>query len=450
VRHRPRAGDLGAIHLKAPLAAVALGEAEVVKDRGEVTDLLVNLNTGTSGRKRTKDIGTVDMAEEKVGAHLAGEFVGVASECAVWDSDSCDRLHAASLPVHGTLYQMTDRRCSSISSQPRHRVVALVLPGVLTFDLGCAIQVFARAPGMVNVPGYYDLRTCGPMRTIRTGDGFSLLLGGGLEGLRHAETVIVPGYGTWEQSPAPRVLEALRAAADGGARMMSICVGAFALAHAGVLDGHRATTHWMATAELAARFPRVQVVPDVLYVDDGEVLTSAGIAAGLDLGLHIVRRDHGAEAAAQLARFNVVAPHRAGGQAQYVARPIPVGEDRGLSSTRAWALEHLEQPLSVTDLAAHACCSERTLTRRFHDETGLSPKQWLRQVRLERARELLETTALPIENVSAQAGFPSAAALRARFAGDLDTTPTAYRRAFRGRPTDRPPRDVAGAATSRS
>ncbi|HUE68575.1 MAG TPA: helix-turn-helix domain-containing protein [Candidatus Acidoferrum sp.] len=332
---------------------------------------------------------------------------------------------------------MSDRRCSSVSGQSRHRVVALALPGVLTFDLGCAVQVFARAPGMAGVPGHYEFSICGPSGTIPTADGFTVTLDAGLERLADAETVIVPGYGGWEVPPASPVLEALSATAAGGARMMSICVGAFALAHAGILDGHRATTHWMAAADLAARFPRVEVVPDVLYVDDGDVLTSAGIAAGLDLCLHVVRRDRGAEAAAELARFNVVAPHRDGGQAQFAPRPVPSAAGGGLAATRAWALEHLDRPLTLADLAAHARCSERTLTRRFRDETGLSPKHWLRQLRLERARELLETTALPIEHVAAQAGFPGAAALRARFAGDLDTTPTAYRRTFRGRATAR-------------
>jgi transcriptional regulator GlxA family with amidase domain len=188
----------------------------------------------------------------------------------------------------------------------------------------------------------------------------------------------------------------------------------------------------MAASLLASQFPTVRVIPDVLYVDEGDVLTSAGLAAGLDLGLHVVRRDHGASVAAELARFNVVAPHRDGGQAQYAPRPIATAPEVGLGPTRAWALAHLDEGLTLADLAGHACRSERTLIRRFREETGLSPKRWLRQMRVERARELLETTTLPIEHVAAQAGFPTAAALRARFAEDLHTTPTAYRRAFAG------------------
>lgn len=328
---------------------------------------------------------------------------------------------------------MSDSRCSSISRQSRHCVVALVLPGVLSFDLGCAVQVFGRAPGLVPEAGFYDFATCGLRRRTPTIDGFELTLEAGLERLADADTVIVPGYATWNLPPTAAALEALQAAAARGARLMSICIGAFALAHAGLLDGRRATTHWMVAAQLAEQFPRIEVVPDVLYVDDGEVLTSAGLAAGLDLGLHVVRRDFGAEAAAELARFNVIAPHRDGGQAQFAPRPIPVAPDRGFAATRAWALAHLDRPLTLADLAAHACCSERTLIRRFREETGVSPKHWLLQMRVERARELLEVTEIPIEQVAAQAGFPNAAALRARFADDLHTTPTAYRRTFRGR-----------------
>jgi AraC family transcriptional regulator, transcriptional activator FtrA len=328
---------------------------------------------------------------------------------------------------------------SQYSSISRQRVAALVLPGVVTFDLGCAIQVFARAPG-TSGPGYYDLVTCGPSRRMPTSDGFDLAIDHGLDALTDADTVIVLGYATWAQPPPAVATRALAAAADRGARMMSFCVGAFALAHAGILDGRRATTHWMGAGLLAEQFPRVEVVADVLYVDEGKVLTSAGLAAGLDLGLHVVRADHGAEAAAELARFNVVAPHRDGGQAQFTLRPISAAPDTGLSATRVWAIENLGHPITLANLAAHACCSERTLVRRFREETGVSPKRWLLQMRLERARELLELTEIPVEQVAAQSGFPSAGALRAHFAEDLRTTPTAYRRIYRGRPATVPTR----------
>jgi transcriptional regulator GlxA family with amidase domain len=336
--------------------------------------------------------------------------------------------------------QMALGQCSSISRQlyrlpvMRHHVVALALPGVVTFDLGCAIQVFAHAPNAAGGPGLYDFTVCGPGgRRARTSDGFSLVLDRGLDALAEADTVVVPGYVPWSEPPPRAAVRALAAAGSRGARVMSICIGAFALGHAALLDGRRATTHWAAAPLLAEQFPQTEVVPDVLYVDEGRVLTSAGLAAGLDLALHVVRSDHGAAAAAEIARWNVVAPHRDGGQAQFAARPIAIAPDAGLGATRTWALARLDQPLDLAALAAHASCSERTLTRRFRAETGSSPKQWLLRMRVQRARELLESTALPVEQVAAQAGFPSAATLRARFAAELQTTPSAYRRTFRGR-----------------
>lgn len=301
-----------------------------------------------------------------------------------------------------------------------------------TFDLACAVQVFSRAPELCSRPGLYDYVSCAVEPVVASSDGFSLTLDRGLDEVACADTVIVPGYAGFEEQPPAAAMSALVAAAERGARVMSICVGAFALAHAGLLDGRRATTHWIAAGRLAEAFPRIAVVSDVLYVDEGEILTSAGIAAGLDLCLHVVRCDHGAEVAAELARFMVVAPHREGGQAQFIPRPVADLPDTGLAATRVWALENLDCPLGVAELAAHACCSERTLARRFHAETGVSPKRWVSRMRLERARELLESTPLPVEDVASRVGFPSAAALRARFSEELHTTPTGYRRAFRG------------------
>jgi transcriptional regulator GlxA family with amidase domain len=313
----------------------------------------------------------------------------------------------------------------------RHRVVALALHQVVTFDLACAIQVFAHAPTPAGGPGHYKLRVCGagPGR-VRTGDGFWLDLDHGLDVLAEADTVVVPGYLSYATPPPPEVLSALSAAADRGARVMSICIGAFALAHAGLLKGRQATTHWAVAAVLAEQFPDTRVMPDVLYVDEGHILTSAGLAAGLDLCLHVVRRDHGVQVAAELARWNVVAPHRDGGQAQFVNAPVPVAPGTGLGETCAWAVRHLDQPIGLTELAAHAHLSERSLLRRFRAETGCSPKQWLLRARLHRARELLETTKLSIESIATHSGFPSAAALRAHFTTQLHTTPTAYRRSF--------------------
>ena len=231
--------------------------------------------------------------------------------------------------------------------------------------------------------------------------------------------------------PAPSTLRALRRAAGRGARIASVCTGAFALAYAGLLDGCTATTHWQEAAALAARFPAVRVDPDVLYVDAGSVLTSAGVAAGIDLCLHMVRADHGAEAASEIARGMVIAPHRGGGQAQFLQRPIPQSGP-GLAATCAWALDRLDEPLSVDDMARQAGVAPRTLARHFNEQLGASPLGWLGAHRVLHARRLLEQTDLPIEVVARRCGLGTATNLRKRFARDTATTPSAYRASFRG------------------
>ena len=247
--------------------------------------------------------------------------------------------------------------------------------------------------------------------------------------------MLVPGLRPAQWPPPAAALDALRAAHARGARVASICTGAFVLAHAGLLDGRRATTHWAHAERLAERYPAVTVDPGVLYVDEGDVLTSAGVAAGIDLCLHLVRRDHGAEVANAVARRIVVAPHRDGGQAQFVEAPVPVADGaRARSRTRAWALERLREPLTVAAMARHAACSERTFARRFRAETGTTPLQWLLGQRVLHARRLLEATDLPVEHVADAAGFGTAASLRAHFRRATATTPLAYRRTFRGSP----------------
>lgn len=316
-----------------------------------------------------------------------------------------------------------------------HTVVVVVLPGVITFDLGCVLQIFGPTPAPEQGKTDYELVLCGPSRRTRTGDGFTLSLEHDLTAVLRGDTVLVVGCVHALAGPPPRpVLAALCAAAAGGARIGSVCVGAFALGHAGLLDGRRCTTHWAAAEALADQFPRATVLADALYVTDGPVITSAGAAAGLDLGLYLVRNDYGAEAAAELARWNVVAPHRDGAQGQFIRRPLSNEPGGGTAGVREWALGHLAQPLSVPALAAQARCSERTLARRFLAETGTTPMQWLNSARLLRARELLETTDLSVEHVAMEAGFPSTGALRSRFALALSTTPTAYRRTFTRRP----------------
>jgi transcriptional regulator GlxA family with amidase domain len=311
-----------------------------------------------------------------------------------------------------------------------HSIAALVLPGVVTFDLGCVLQIFGGHPG--GDPAHYDLTVCAPRRgRVQAADGFAIHVDHGLSELVLADTVLVVGYaGFLDERPSAAVLDALRQVAERGGRVGSVCVGTFALGHAGLLDGRRCTTHWVAADALAAQFPKADVAPNALYIEDGPILTSAGAAAGLDLGLHIVRSDYGAEIAARSARWGVIAPHRDGGQAQFIRRPVSSDPGTSTAAVREWALACLDRPLTVADLAVRACCGERTLSRRFIAETGQTPKQWLITARLQRARELLETSDLPVERVAADSGFPSAGALRDCFATALSTTPTAYRRTF--------------------
>jgi transcriptional regulator GlxA family with amidase domain len=309
-----------------------------------------------------------------------------------------------------------------------HRIVALALPNVVAFDLSVPAQVFGRYEGP------YLFEACAPRAgRVPTTTGFGVHVDRGLEALREADTVIVPGFDppSWELPGA--VLEALRAAHARGARVGSICTGAFALAAAGLLDGRRATTHWAYAERLARMYPKVEVDAGVLYVDEGDVVTSAGVAAGIDLCLHLVRRDVGAEAANTIARQIVVAPHRDGGQAQFVDAPLLATDERGLAATRAWALHRLREPLTVAAMADHAGCSERTFARRFRAETGTTPLQWLLRERVLHARRLLEATDMPVEDIACEAGFGTAASLRTHFRRSTATSPLAYRRTFRGR-----------------
>jgi transcriptional regulator GlxA family with amidase domain len=318
------------------------------------------------------------------------------------------------------------------------RVVALALDGVITFDLACAVQAFGRGPGREGAPAGFVLRTCGRRPgPVATPDGFGLRVGHGLDALAGADIVLVPGRHPHD-APVPRdVTAALRAAHASGAVVMSICVGAFVLAAAGLLDGRPVTTHWDYCDDLAAQYPLLEVRPDVLYVDDGDVLTSAGLAAGLDLCLHVVRREAGAAAATRLASWNLVAPHREGGQAQFIAPPprpdTAAGAGAGLGPTLAWAHRHLHEPLTLARLARESCMSERTFSRRFVAEVGVPPKRWLLAQRVGRARELLESTDLPVEVVADRSGFASAAALRLHLRRHAATTPTAYRTTFQAR-----------------
>jgi transcriptional regulator GlxA family with amidase domain len=311
-----------------------------------------------------------------------------------------------------------------------HRVVALCLDGLVAFDLTAPAQAFGLAARPSGEP-LYAFSTCSvDGEEVRTTSGFGIGPQGGLGALRRADTVVVPGYAGLFEPPPAEALAALRAAGRRGARVLSVCTGAFALAHAGLLDGRRAATHWAWAGELARRFPAVAVDPDALYVDEGQVLTSAGLSAGIDLSLHTIRRDFGAAAGERVARHMVAAPHREGGQAQF-ARREPAPAPGSLEPTRVWAAARLDEQLDVAVLSRHAGVSPRTFARRFRDETGTTPLQWLLAQRVLEARRLLEESDLPVETIAWRCGFGSAASLRDRFRRAVDTTPTAYRGSFR-------------------
>jgi transcriptional regulator GlxA family with amidase domain len=329
-----------------------------------------------------------------------------------------------------------------------HRVAVLAVDHAVGLDLGTAAQVLGCARNADGKP-LYTVSTCtvggAPVRSTA---GFQVLPDHGLELLEAADTVVVPGI---HGGPAladgtldPAITGALRDAYARGARIISICTGAFVLAAAGLLDGRPATTHWAHADSFRRLYPQVRLDPDVLFVDDGDVLTSAGVAAGIDLCLHVIRTDHGSEVANRAARRCVVPPWRDGGQAQYIERPLPKPADASTASTRLWMQQRLHEALTLRQMASHASMSVRTFTRRFRDETGVSPARWLLQHRIDHARLLLETTDLGIDRVAWQAGFGTAAALRQQFHTAIGVSPTVYRRTFRRLPPRREEATAAG------
>ncbi|MBD0742763.1 helix-turn-helix domain-containing protein [Streptomyces sp. CBMA152] len=310
-------------------------------------------------------------------------------------------------------------------------VALAVTDGMLHFELSLAYEVFGTAPDAVSVP-WYDVEVCGP-DAVQVGR-FRLEPDHGLDRLRHADTVIVPGWVDVDVDPPADLVDAVRAAHEAGARVASLCTGAFVLAAAGLLDGRRATTHWAHTEELAARFPEVDVDPDVLYVDNGSVLTSAGKAAAMDLCLHLVRLDHGSSVANIVARRLVVPPHRDGGQAQFVTTPVPAPDNHPLAGLFPWVMERLDQPLTVEDLARQARMSSRHLGRHFRATTGTTPLQWLLTQRIRRAQELLETGDDSVDAIATATGMGTATTLRRHFNRTVGVPPDTYRRTFRSRP----------------
>ncbi|WLQ35512.1 helix-turn-helix domain-containing protein [Streptomyces castrisilvae] len=323
-----------------------------------------------------------------------------------------------------------------------HRVVVLALDGLLPFELGIPQRIFGLARtddprGRDRGRKLYDVVTCSarPPGPVRTDADFTITVEHGPEALATADTVVVPA--SYELGPVHdegRLTEELAAAlayVRPGTRMVSICTGSYVLAAAGYLDGRPATTHWSSADHFQQLFPAVRVDPDVLFIDDGDVLTSAGVAAGIDLCLHMVRRDHGTAVANDVARRTVVPPHRDGGQAQYIQRPVPDTQFATTTTARAWALGRLERPIQLRDMAQQESMSVRTFTRRFREEVGVSPVQWLTQQRVELARRLLESTDLSIDQVARDAGFGTPTSLRQHLQTALGVSPTVYRRTFR-------------------
>jgi transcriptional regulator GlxA family with amidase domain len=308
-----------------------------------------------------------------------------------------------------------------------HRVVVLVLDGAKPLDVGIPAQVFAGRPTMP-----YRVRVCGAVSgLVAGGDGLSYHVAEGVEAFEHADTIFIPGYREpVTTEPPDAVVAALRAAYRRGTRLAAISTGAFALAATGLLDGRRATTHWHYTRALAERHPAVDVDENVLFVDEGGVLTSAGAASGIDLCLHLVRRDHGVGLSNIVARRLVAAPYRSGGQAQYVPRSVPEPLGDMFAGTREWALAHLGEPLTLEALARYARVSPRTFSRRFAEDTGYTPMQWVLRARVDLARELLERTSLGVEQVADRVGLGTGANLRLHFQRILGTSPTEYRHTF--------------------
>jgi transcriptional regulator GlxA family with amidase domain len=302
-----------------------------------------------------------------------------------------------------------------------------VLEGAKPLDVGIPAQVFTTRPSMP-----YEVRVCSiHPGLVPGGDGLSYHVAHGLDALAWADLVFIPGYRAPDRSAVPAaVRDSLIAAHARGARLAAISTGAFALAATGLLDGKRATTHWHYTRTLASQYPSVRIDENVLFVDEGSVLTSAGAASGIDLCLHILRRDLGIAASNHAARRLVAAPYRSGGQAQYVPRSVPEPLGERFAATREWALHRLHEPLTLESLARHATVSPRTFSRRFRQDTGYTPMQWVKRARVDLARELLERSERSVEQIAADVGLGTSANLRMHFQQILGTSPSDYRRTF--------------------
>ncbi|MEU2928679.1 helix-turn-helix domain-containing protein [Streptomyces sp. NPDC007251] len=312
-------------------------------------------------------------------------------------------------------------------------VVAVLLDGVNPFEMAVVCEVFGIDRSDDGLPVYDFAVASAEGPVLRCNAGFTLQVEHGLERLEAADLIAVPAGSRYDAREfPPELLDALRRAVDRGARVLSVCSGVFVLAAAGLLDARRCAVHWHHAQELARQYPRLTVEPDVLYVDEDPVITSAGTAAGIDACLHIVRKEQGPEVANKIARRMVVPPHRDGGQAQYIERPLPKGPCDTVGEVLVWMEEHLDQEMTVEQLAARAHMAPRTFARRFQQETGTTPYRWILRQRVLRAQELLEATDETVDTIAWRTGFGTAAALRHQFVRALGTTPNAYRRAFRG------------------
>lgn len=309
-------------------------------------------------------------------------------------------------------------------------VVTLASDRLAMFEFGIAAELFAlQRPELDFVPYRFAVAAADPL-PLRGLGGIRVDCDGGLELLRDADLVVVPGWRDLDETPRPEITSALRDAVARGARVASICSGAFLLAHAGLLDGRRATTHWRHTERLARLFPQVRVEPDVLYVDEGNVITSAGSAAGIDMLLHLVRKQYGPHIANSFARRMVVQPHRDGGQSQFIVQPIAVRTNDRIASIADWMAGNLAASITIEALADRAAMSVRTFTRRFRAATGTAPIEWLIRLRVRRAQDLLETTGMPIDAIARDAGFGAPETLRHHFRKVVGTSPSAWRNAF--------------------
>ncbi|SDN95316.1 Transcriptional regulator GlxA family, contains an amidase domain and an AraC-type DNA-binding HTH domain [Streptomyces sp. cf386] len=309
-----------------------------------------------------------------------------------------------------------------------HRIAVIAPSPVSMFNLAIPEMLFGKVVSDGR-PGYEVVVCAAEPGPVPTSGGLDLYVRHGLDAVRDADTVIVAGTGA-PYEPEARIVAAVKEAADAGKRIASLCTGAFQLAEAGLLQGRKATTYWAHAAELRRRYPQIDLCGDVLYVQDGPYLTASGYAAGIDLCLHVIRTDYGAAVANEVARGALVAPVRPGGQTQFTQTPLPPERGTACADTRGWAMRNLDKPLTLTDLARHAGVSVRTLTRRFHAESGVSPLQWLLHQRIERAKELLETTALPMDQVARACGLGTADSLRGHLVRRTGLTPSAYRAQF--------------------